>query len=278
MVLPRLYVPPPSVTPTRFGLMSVVQRPDATGRWEGGIEWQTEACGTTGYWPGPCSATAPDPDEKQFTLGRAVFESDPFVVYSGFTCQLLGSEDAKAIVGRQFALAEAFGIEKAFWEGAVDQTGLAGYADIDVLPEAATLTAAVGALERAIGTTYHGTPTIHAPRQVGAYAAERGLLIRDGSVARTPLDSLWAFGRGYDPAVGPEGESTPAGAMWLYATGAVTLRQGDIITSPPTLAASVDRTTNMVTVLAERLNQLQWDCAVVAVPVVLEGLDEEETA
>lgn len=276
MAFPRLYVAPAAVTAPRFGLLSVVQRPPATGRWEGGVEWQSDACSTTGYWPGPCSDTEPDPEEKVFPVGRPVLTADPFVVYGGFSCQLLGSEDALQVVERQFGYAEPLGLEQAFWEGAAGTPGLTLADNIDVLAPVGGLTAAVGALEKAIGQVYHGTPIIHAPRETAVYAAERSLAIRDGAVMRTPLDSLWAFGRGYDGAVGPDGEVTPDDSVWLYATGAVTLRQGEVMTSPPTLAAAVDRTTNMVTVVAERLNVFTVDCAIVAIPVVLAELETEE--
>src|SRR5690349_19504769 len=113
MVTPRVYVASPTVQPARYGLLSVVQRPPTEGaHWQLGVEWQSDACGQPQLWPGACSAVPPPQPQKVFDDGRPVEVGDPFVVYSGFRCRLVGAENPQDLVRRRFALLEPRGVER----------------------------------------------------------------------------------------------------------------------------------------------------------------------
>jgi hypothetical protein len=81
------------------------------------------------------------------------------------------------------------------------------------------------------------------------------------------MGSLVVPGRGYTGS-GPNGEQ-PGATEWLYATGIVTVRLGEVFYTPDTLAQATDRSTNTVTYYAERAAAVAFDpdCCVLAVEV-----------
>ena len=144
-------------------------------------------------------------------------------------------------------------------------SGTAHTSDVVVLDPVAGIVAAVAALEEGLAGAYDGVGVIHAPRAAAPHAAAAHLIERDGSVLRTPLGTMWAFGAGYDRAVGPDGEADVTGThAWMYATGAIARWRSEPIVNPPGYAA-LNLTTNDVTVFAERIVMLYRDCVTVAV-------------
>lgn len=219
-----------------------------------------------------------DPHQKTVTDGRPTTTGDPFTTYAALKCKLVHPDDMRDDVSNLFAMGEARAIEAAFWTGAVGNSPALATSTPTVLPAASSITAAVAALEKALADSYGGIGVIHAPRAVNAYAAAKGLVVRDKAatpVLRTPLDTLWAFGAGYDAATGPTGEPAAVlGETWLYATGAVTLFKGEVNVKPDD-GSALDGRTNEVLVLAERTNVMTLDCDVFAIRVRLE--EDEST-
>lgn len=221
------------------------------------------------------SADSPEeviPMEKEFDDGILYDTGEPFTLYHGFACKLLDTQEARGIIARRFAYAEPRALEHVFWTGdAGNYPALATDPNLVVLATVATdIVQALALLEQEISETYGGVATIHAPRQAGPYAAESHLIVQDGPRLRTPLGSLWAFGAGYDPTIGPTGETEPTTSqVWMYATGQVTARRGQVMIVPEG-GNTIDRVTNETTVLAERTWVLTRDCLTIAVLVTLQ--------
>jgi hypothetical protein len=79
-----------------------------------------------------------------------------------------------------------------------------------------------------------------------------------------PGEDLVAAGAGY-PGTSPAGAAPATGESWIYATGAVTMRRGDIKTF--TLSESINRGNNTIEMIAERTYVLGWDCCHFAILV-----------
>jgi hypothetical protein len=143
------------------------------------------------------------------------------------------------------------------------------------LQEAATVVAtalnpvdALSELEGAIGACYDGVATIHAPRKLLPRLAAQGVVKAQGGLITTILGTKVVAGRGY-PGTGPTGADV-ADQSWMYATGEVFYRRGDVV--QPTDRESFDRARNTMKALAERTYVIGWDCCVLTVPVsIAEG-------
>lgn len=208
--------------------------------------------------------------DKTFTDGRETDEGEPFTLYSGLLCKLIDVNEARDVIARRFGYSEPRALEAAFWTGSAgNYPALATDPDIVILANQVGIEAAVGQLEQELAERYGGVGVIHAPRFVMPYAAAANLIVREGEKLTTPLGTMWAFGGGYDPAIGPTGEAAlPEGSSWMYATGQVVGRSGEIVVVPPD-GNALDRNTNNVTVLAERTWVLTRDCITLALSVLL---------
>lgn len=270
MAPPRLQVQASPVQPYRYGLESVIQaRIDQ--RWDiSGVEFPSEACANSvAVWPAACSDTAP-PAEKEIGDNADYLGAVPFIVYAAKRCKGITPTDAEAEARRRLALGEGRAIERAFWSGGAGMSpSLVDATDPLILPAADNLVAAVAELELALASNYDGVGVIHAPRNVGIWAATAGLAKPDGPVMRTPLGTMWSFGAGYDGTTGPAGETdAPAGSSWLFATGAISRWRSEPVVNPGGWAA-LNTTTNDVTVFAERSVMLGRDCITIGITTTL---------
>jgi hypothetical protein len=84
-----------------------------------------------------------------------------------------------------------------------------------------------------------------------------------GNTLVTQLGSKVAAGGGYDlPNNGPTGAAAAAGERWLYATGEVLVLRDDLV-----VLQELNRSTNDVVVLVERMYFAVVDCFAAAVKV-----------
>lgn len=200
--------------------------------------------------------------------GYAYTDADPFMVVAGVQCGMGALKD-QGRAQAALAAAEPRLVERTFERGAI----------LPALVSASTVTLnggtavkakrAVGLLETYLRSNYGGTGVLHAAPILAEYLAPT----KDGAVLRTKLGTPIAFGSGYTGPNPTTGAAAPAGQVWLYATGAVTVRRTAVQT-PGDRAEEFDRATNQVLMIAERGVMVAVDCVPpAAVLVDLAGED-----
>lgn len=291
MAGPRLNVEPPVFTPQPFGLVSVVQPvDDGTSHWQNGITWQSrcmspmgsstydECIAVTGIGGAP-----PEPSVKTENVELIDRGATPFTVYAKFDCSPVGINNAQKIATDALNRSESWQVERAFWTGLVDGKNiafphLAANAEVDdaqgvMLQSAATIVvtgAAVdiatglGLLEAQLANCYNGVGVIHVPVKALPTLDAWGLVKATNGVLKTLNGNLVAAGAGYTGS-SPAGVAAASGESWIYATGAVVMRRGDVKIAP--LRESIDRRNNTVEMIAERTYVMSWDCCHAAILV-----------
>jgi hypothetical protein len=86
-----------------------------------------------------------------------------------------------------------------------------------------------------------------------------------GTPLRTHLGTPVAAGGGYVVNTGPDGAPAPPGTAWLYGTGPVSIRRGEVFINPDSIGQALNRTTNEIEILAEREYVVGFDCLLAAV-------------
>lgn len=208
------------------------------------------------------------PNDKDLTDIGSWVDGFRFAAYGGITCKTLGGESPKAKVEAAFEMGESAAVEKAFLEqrfraNADPTNGWA--APTDITPAAGAVKPAVGValLEGYAGSVYVGAPTLHLPITIASLLLGVDGAVFEGDTLRTKTGSKVAAGAGYDfPNTGPTGAAAAAGEKWLYATGEVLVKQGEVITRE-----AFDHTNNETVVLAERGYVASAECFVAAVRV-----------
>lgn len=192
------------------------------------------------------AAPAPQGD-KVFETGPVNVEGEPFLIYDGVRCPGMSAAEARERVQRRMAAHE-----QVFVEARVHETVLRR--NTTQLGTAAPLVRAIGLLEDYIAEEYGGVGVIHVPRQFAALMAKQQLLRRDGARMRSPMDNFVAFGAGY-PNTDPAGAAAAATFGWLYATGPVVVRRGDV-----QVRDAFDQRFNTRLAVAERSYVVTADC------------------
>jgi len=285
MYCPSVLVDPPTITPYRYGLFSVASIPPEPidPQWQcGGYEYVTHACSEASTWDPDCES----PAEKPVQGALSVVHADPFVVLAGPQCDLISSSLAEIEQSAREALrlGEQRAVEERLWQRLSQCCDADGYDESPaeccddgqpccrVLntvegPEGAlSVTAGLAALEEYAANHYGGVPVIHSPRGMAAFTAAAGLIHRGNGVIETTVGSRWAM-YGASLNTGPCGQAAPPGTAWMYATGAVTIRRGDVFVTPPRARDGFDHRHNRATVLAERLYAVSYECVCAAVLV-----------
>lgn len=234
-VTPYLFVPPPTTTPGRFGLLSaagIVIPEDAT-HFQHGVQWQAVADGAAVR---NAVLTCLSEDPREFGDGMEFPTAEAFSLYCAFTVKTVGVTDdqLRTYAGELFAAGESAAVEKHMWADAKPSiTG--GATDLGSLP----LVEAVGALERYVWDQHAGTGILHAPRELGARLQSAQVLCKNGTQVQTVLENAVALG------------SYPAGKMAV--TGPMSVRRTDIKVKPVGgMGAALHREKNDLFYLAER--------------------------
>lgn len=248
-LIPAPVIAAPEPRGTRYGLLTAANGPlplpdRAFG---GGLLYEPVTCGTARTFPIACDDTPPS---KTFDLIADYVDVDPFVVYSAAVCGAAGTTSAlmETRVRRWLEAGE---------QGAVEQqlaVGLAAASPVGLTAsDPDDLKSVVGELEQWLyGTVGYGqVGYLHAPIRYGAYAASFSVAVKDGTLWRTPLGSIWVFGDYPDDGT-------------LYVTGQVTVwRSGEI--TVPNVDQTFNRTTNQRYAVAEREYAVAWDCWVAGI-------------
>jgi hypothetical protein len=173
-------------------------------------------------------------------------------------------------------VATSAAIELEFWGGAKAQA--AGWPNLYLANGSATVITpyisgggvpavarAIEALEQAISNVgAGGLGMIHCRPEAVPHLTQ---VRRQGNLLLTARDTIVVAGSGY-PNLGPTGLPAPAGQTWMFATGLVDVRIGDISLFPDPaqdenwLIQATDRNTNEVVIRAERPGVAVWDGAV----------------
>lgn len=304
MAGPRQVVDAPTFTPAPYGLFSVVQTPSVSDpHWQNGVTWTSycpEGMGAATY--DECIAVTgsggppPEPSAKTDNVEHVIRGATPFTPYVRFDCSTVGNEEAVQVATDTLNRTEMWQVERAFWTGVVDGRTLAFphlAANAEVHDANAVLlqtvaspvvtgttaqdvTTALGQLEQALADCYGGQGVIHVPpkllptldahqlirvtnaRNVGSGRYDRQLQTLNGN--------LVAVGAGY-PGTSPAGVAPATDSTWIYATGAITMRRGNVKVTP--FGSAVNRDNNTVEMIAERTYVLTWDCCHFAAHVAL---------
>lgn len=267
VVLPNSYLSTPVVTPIKGTLLD-------TATVSEGLGWMdTEAislsfnCLTTNsltVWP-DCNPTA----AKTFN-NPSYQDGFRFVAYAGVGCKSIGfdREDAMQNALRVFLAKESVAVEQALMAQRFIASAGNWPAPTDITPASGAVKPSVGLalLEQDAGINYAGVPTVHAPRAIGSLLTFSNSLHFVGDALFSAMGSKVAAGAGYAIAnQSPAGVAAPAGELWVYATGEVSIARGEVIPR-----WELDRTTNDVSILVERPYIAVVDCYAAAIRVKVE--------
>jgi hypothetical protein len=259
-VAPALYVAAPTLTPSRFGLVTAAELVVPEDRhFVNGVQFESNPSGPAKLTAAEC-LESPGPD-RTVPDGIEVIEAGPIIVYNGFTCRSVGIDESEMLDRARKALT---GGEWAAVENALPLMT----ADTDVFTTAAvSLVKGIGLLEDHLHEQYGGVGVIHAPRHVAMFAAERRQIDVESGRKVTALGTRWSFGNYANTDV--EGDAAAVDTAWLVATGAVQVRRSEVKQRPTTLADALDRRTNEIFAIAERTYVPSWETVQAAVLVNL---------
>lgn len=281
---PPLLVAAPPTEAFAGGLFAVARFPDLPpdgngNRWECGIEYEAETCAQLSGWSEVCPPEVPE--DKPATLQFPLVEGRSFTAVLGVTCPLVGYtlDEFERRVRNAFVLCEQRTVEEIFWTGSEGNNSLAGTVEVPsdcFVPDGVTTAAplsvvgGVAAIEKYMRSNYCGTPVIHAPVDVSAYASAQQQVVGLPGRQTTALGSRWAFGGGYAVNTGPDGVAAPDGVAWLYGTGQINIWRSELWINPDDLRFAFNTRTNDVLLYAERKYIVTTECACIAVPVALD--------
>lgn len=282
----RPLVARPTRVTSPYGLFSVAQLPtESNSHWMLGVRTELGTCAPANVTTDSCAVTGNGTKVQVDAISTV--GATPFTVYSIPACGTVGFvDDAEKYARDALINGEQRAVEREFWTGAAGTTPHLA-ANAQVLSSDGTIeqtvatvvvsggasvdpTEGLGLLEEALAWCYGAEGVIHAPPSVVTSWEARGLVRHVGSTLRSPGNHLIARGDGY-PGTGPDG-SMPAISRWVYATGAVQLRRGDIEVKASTSAQVVDRSKNDVILVAERTYVIDWECCHLAIPIKIGGI------
>jgi hypothetical protein len=260
---PRMLVDsPPAAGPHRFGLFVAAAllenvEPHALL----GVEYEAVTSAAVAPWPASCEPTVPDglPDgQKLAQQTTSTVTGTPFAVYAADRC-VLGRDPlvARRQLRQRFTAGEETAVEQVVFTGLLGNQPNLAAADVVAGGAALELVDAVGQLEQWLADT-GCVGVLHAPLWSAPRLREQRQVFVAGPTASTLLGSTWVFGAGY-PATPPTSVTDPDdGALWLYATGQVTVRRGPIIEPGEWASGAFDRSQNLGSLLSERLYVADW--------------------
>lgn len=239
----------PLVNPDAIGLYAATTfaTPDTVPRWlASGVRIRPHNYDTenTGVW----GADWCDPEPGELKDGERLGLSDPHeavTVWAFDECDLTAPSQAEVRERalQNMRLREETAVEREFAGRLVLDAGTPS--------GAASLIAAVGALEEALAAT-NTVGQIHASPRWAAVAADAGLLTRTGVGYTTPLGHRWVFGGGYAPVLGDTLVATSPTFGWRTA---------------PELRETIDHLGNRFIAIAEASIVVGFEHAVAAVTV-----------
>lgn len=267
---PVLTDPPPA--PMRpYGLFDVAvgPLPFPTTALGGGVIYVPDTCEDDIYIVD--MSCPPVTGGKTFTGIEPPVSGAPFAVYTSYTCGSIGFSlsEIEDRVRTRMALREQRAVERRLWSGSTGAggtiTGL--FAGATNLGSADCIAKGVQILEQALADNGVVGGIIHARAGMGVRLQAGGLLSTSagGRVPRTIIGTPYVFGQGYT-GVGPTGQAATGTGEWMYATGRIIVWQDPEIHIPDP-RQTMNRTTNQMYAIAERIYAVSVECGVWAVQV-----------
>lgn len=258
--------PTPQPLALRYGLFNAATVTEDLNAREiaSGFQIATPDCGTVRLYDAQCLPS----ENPAKTLDESLdyLTADPFWVYASRECGPIGSPTPEFMdsVRRRLIGGEQTQVEAALWGGtvpSVDPNLIGHVGTVTVTPAAPGAGAAIAALEESFYSVYGYVGTIHVNQQAYAAAAYSQIVERRNAQLVTPLGSTWSFGAGYG-ITGPAGVAPAAGFVWAFMTPYVWIRRSEVI-SRVAPSEILNRTTNQLTGIAERVYAATWTCDVV---------------
>lgn len=269
LIAPPTYVAFPTLEPLRFGLYSIANSVEPTGRWELGVEYEPIAGDRADLRAHECVTDYAS--EVELRAGETTVEGIPFVVVGSYECgaQSRSLDEAEERAVLHLTAGEERAVEFAIATGVMgNEPTFQGAEDLTPTPGTSVgIVEAYSLIEAAQAFGNGSVGAIHSPRALAAPTDGIGLVTRHGQHLETLLGTKVAFGGGYDAAnVGPAGEDPGANEFWIYGTGLPTIRRGDIFIQPDE-DSIIDQRNNTVAILAQRAVLVTFSGPTVAVLV-----------
>lgn len=270
---PQLLLQPPPTPPRPYGLFDVAlgpmpfPSPSAVG---GGVQYVPDDCEDDVFLYS--MACPPVSGTKTFSPVENAVSGAPFSVLTSYTCNVIGYsfEEASQRVRTRLQLREQRAVERRLWQGqsAAGLGAIPGLFNGAQLLGAATCTTdAVAQLEQALADNAVVGGIIHARPYMSPYFSNAHIIQHGrGNQILTDRGTPIVYGEGYD-GTGPSGQAvTGSSAEFIYASGRVVIWQDPEIFVPPPEQV-LNRSTNVLTLLAERVYAVLVECGVWAVQV-----------
>lgn len=273
-------------------LWEAAQHPAQPGpHWQQGVTWTDWCGGAATTYADECIAVTGTGGEiplaapLESTASGDDRGATAFTVYAAFDCSLIGLPDVDQ-AAEALARSEAFQVSRAFWSGQAggqatvwphlaantaldDPQGIRLQTAADtVVGTAADAATVIGRLDAALAEQYGGEGVVHVPVAALATLKAHSLVRKDdgdGSL-RTPGGHRVVAAAGYS-GTGPDGAAPAAGAVWVYATGALFGYRSDVAVRD--FPGTFDRATNTVRKQASRTYLFGWECAHLAALMTL---------
>lgn len=270
-LIPPVVIDPPAPPPRPYGIFDVAlgPMPFPNGPVGGGVQYVPDACEDNVYIiPIDCP---PITGTKSFDIAGPSVSGAPFVVMASYTCPAIGFDfpEAERRVRTRFSLREQTAVEQRIWSGTSGtlgtMTGL--FRNATNLGSAGCPVEAIELLEQVLADNDVPGGIIHARPGMSAHMTNNYLIHYQTvgkaltTVIRTPL----VFGRGYDGS-GPTGQAAGASTEWMYASGRILIWQDPTVWVPPP-GQVLDKSTNQLSLVAERPYAVAVECGVWAVEV-----------
>lgn len=264
-----MVIDPPTAPQQPYGLFDVVMgpmsfpNPDAQG---GGVLYVPDDCNSA---VSIIDMTCPPiTGAKTFGAVEAPISGAPFAVMSSYICTPIGFDfnEAERRVRLRLALREQRAVEQRLWSGS---TGVLGtvpglFAAAQPVGAVACTREAVALLEQTLADNAVIGGIIHARAGVSALL-HADLVRQNGRMKVTPLGTPYVFGQGYS-GVGPSGQAVTATTEWMYASGRVLVWRDAEVFVPPG-GQVLNKSTNQLTLIAERTYAVAVECGIWAVQV-----------
>lgn len=271
--IPPVVIDPPAPPQRPYGLFDVAlgpmpfPNPQAMG---GGVQYVPDIC-EDNYYLVPLDCP-PITGTKTFDAVEGSVSGAPFSVLTSYSCGSLSFSFAEAErrVRIRMAMREQTAVEQRLWSGTSGALGtITGlFRNAVSLGSAGCPVEAIELLEQVLADNDVPGGMIHARPGMSAHLTNNYLIHYQNlngralsTVIRTPL----VFGRGYDGS-GPTGQAADATTEWMYASGRVLVWQDPEIWVPDP-GQVLDKSTNQLSLVAERPYAVAVECGVWAVQV-----------
>ena len=259
--------------PALYGLLSsaVTVVNDDSVHWQNSFHYETLDCAAEVRVRSICSANQ-EVSSSAPEDGALHLQYFPFEVQADFRCSTMSRRPAelRELAEQAMEACAQKAVEKEFWDGDLAQVAqqddaefpnryLASDAATNVTPSGSTTAGvkskyALALLEQAIADCGCGIKgTVHATRAVASALGMKGKNDR----LETNLGNMLVAGTGYSGR-GPDGQAAPPGMAWMYATGPVTVRLGEIVVFADD-SENVDRRANTILATASRPAAVTWN-------------------